>query len=284
MKSQVNLTAAALLSVVPVFANLQGPRSDRFVGLRVSEQATLTKSRLASSFVGNAKINNRDIFAATNVINNIPIIELHHLPSCLCFNQIPRRFCSIRPYVQAYSSIGICWEDYTFETLLPYEITDFNIRIVEISKIDVLNDLKETYEATCFTVGGRLLTDIWVSYGDCYHASLCRKLQSTIRLRGEPRPPAFGVHLVGDLGSDDLVPTFVKTASGKHSGGNSGYSYTDVQGIIITPIKLLGCAMLFICGVLIVAISMAGRLGLGVITMIAGFVMAFVGGVLALPL
>lgn len=81
-----------------------------------------------------------------------------------------------------------------------------------------------------------------------------------------------------------LAIGFNEGTGSKYRSGNSGESYTDIQGITITPVKLFGCAVLFFGGMLVVAISMTGRFRFIALSMVIGALSALVGGVLALPL
>jgi len=73
------------------------------------------------------------------------------------------------------------------------------------------------------------------------------------------------------------------TLSRIHSSDYGSNSYTKVQGLRITPIKLFGCAVLFLGGVIVISISLTRGLALGPIWLLIGVIAAVLGLGLSLP-
>lgn len=84
--------------------------------------------------------------------------------------------------------------------------------------------------------------------------------------------------------SRDSLPTgLIKTSESEDRRETCRYCYEDIESFCITPIKLLGCAMLMLCGMVIIGVSMTRGLRFGALWLIVGMGLQFVGGVLLLP-
>jgi hypothetical protein len=90
--------------------------------------------------------------------------------------------------------------------------------------------------------------------------------------------PQSGISRIG------LSPRLNKTSGSEQGSTPCRYCYKDIKSICITPIKLLGCAMLMLCGMAIIGVFLTrGELRFGGLWMVFGMALQFIGGYLALP-
>ncbi len=80
-----------------------------------------------------------------------------------------------------------------------------------------------------------------------------------------------------------LPPGFEVTTGGENRRRSSKYSYENIEGIALTPVELLGCAMLFVGGMVVMAIFMSGGHRFGWIWALAGWIGAVIAGFTMLP-
>ena len=96
-----------------------------------------------------------------------------------------------------------------------------------------------------------------------------------------PSPCTGNQGVVRDVG---LPSSLDEASKGEQRANNSNYSYTNVESVTVTPVKLLGCTMLFFAGVVVMAKGMAGCFRFSLVAMLLGALVAFGAGVFVLPL